>query len=96
MTLSLSVGSADLGALDIPLLVVALASGAGLDASLTSLDRTPLTLSTPPHATSTLRAVMISSERTICGPRYAGNVTATRGQSPALTPGGPGSAPGST
>ena len=40
MTLSLSVGSADLGALDIPLLVVALASGAGFDASLTSLDRT--------------------------------------------------------
>jgi leucyl aminopeptidase len=40
MTLSLSIGSADLGALDIPLLVVALASGAGLDASLTSLDRT--------------------------------------------------------
>ena len=40
MTLSLSAGSADLGALDIPLLVVALATGAGLDASLTSLDRT--------------------------------------------------------
>jgi leucyl aminopeptidase len=40
MTLSLSIGSADLGALDIPLLVVALAGGAGLDASLTSLDRT--------------------------------------------------------
>jgi leucyl aminopeptidase len=40
MTLSVSAGSADLGALDIPLLVVALASGAGLDASLTPLDRT--------------------------------------------------------
>jgi leucyl aminopeptidase len=40
MTLSLSAGSADLGALDIPLLVIALASGAGLDASLTPLDRT--------------------------------------------------------
>ena len=40
MTLSLSAGSADLGALDIPLLVIALATGAGLDASLTSLDRT--------------------------------------------------------
>jgi leucyl aminopeptidase len=40
MTLSLSTGPADLGALDAPLLVVALAAGAALDATLTPLDRT--------------------------------------------------------
>ncbi|HUQ45473.1 MAG TPA: leucyl aminopeptidase [Gemmatimonadaceae bacterium] len=39
MTLSLSAGPADLGALDIPLLVVALAAGAGMDASLAPLDQ---------------------------------------------------------
>jgi leucyl aminopeptidase len=40
MTLSLSTGPADLGALDAPLLVVALAAGASLDATLAPLDRT--------------------------------------------------------
>src|SRR5512132_2958728 len=40
MTLSLSTGPADLGALDVPLLVVALPTGASLDATLTPLDRT--------------------------------------------------------
>jgi leucyl aminopeptidase len=40
MTLSLSAGPADLGALDTPLLVVALASGATMDAALAPLDRT--------------------------------------------------------
>ena len=40
MTLSLSVGRADLGALDASLLVVALASGATLDASLAAFDGT--------------------------------------------------------
>ena len=40
MTLSLSAGPADLGALDTPLLVVALASGAAMDATLAPLDRT--------------------------------------------------------
>jgi leucyl aminopeptidase len=39
MTLSLSVGPADLGALDIPLLVVALPAGATVDATLAPLDR---------------------------------------------------------
>ncbi len=39
MTLSLSAGPADLGALDTPLLVVALASGATMDAALAPLDR---------------------------------------------------------
>jgi leucyl aminopeptidase len=38
MTLSLSVGRADLGALDASLLVVALSAGTALDASLTSFD----------------------------------------------------------
>ncbi|MEO6527618.1 MAG: leucyl aminopeptidase [Gemmatimonadaceae bacterium] len=38
MTLTLSAGRADLGALDVPLLVVALFSGASLDAPLTALD----------------------------------------------------------
>ena len=40
MTLSLSSGPADLGALDAPLLVVALPTGATLDAPLAPLDRT--------------------------------------------------------
>jgi leucyl aminopeptidase len=40
MTLSLSAGRAELGPLDIPLLVVALPSGASLDASLAPLDAT--------------------------------------------------------
>jgi leucyl aminopeptidase len=40
MTLSLSGGPADLGALDIPLLVVALPAAAALDAALASLDTT--------------------------------------------------------
>jgi leucyl aminopeptidase len=38
MTLSLSAGRADLGALDVPLLVVALPAGAALDAPLVALD----------------------------------------------------------
>jgi putative spermidine/putrescine transport system ATP-binding protein len=38
MTLSLSAGRADLGALDVPLLVVALPAGASLDEPLTALD----------------------------------------------------------
>jgi len=40
MTLSLSTGPADLGALDTPLLVVALPAGATVDATLAPLDRT--------------------------------------------------------
>ena len=40
MTLSLSAGPADVGALEVPLLVVALPSGAALDAELAPLDRT--------------------------------------------------------
>src|SRR4030088_127194 len=40
MTLSLSGGPADLGALDIPLLVVALPATAALDTALASLDTT--------------------------------------------------------
>lgn len=40
MTLSLSAGIANLGALNVPLLVVALPSGGSLDAELTSLDAT--------------------------------------------------------
>src|SRR3982751_1020882 len=40
MTLSLSIGRTDLGALDASLLVVALASGAALDAPLATLDGT--------------------------------------------------------
>jgi leucyl aminopeptidase len=40
MTLSLSTGPADVGALDAPLLVVALPTGATLDATLAPLDRT--------------------------------------------------------
>jgi leucyl aminopeptidase len=40
MTLSLSGGPADLGALDIPLLVIALPAGAAADAALAPLDRT--------------------------------------------------------
>jgi leucyl aminopeptidase len=40
MTLSLSSGPSDFGALDIPLLVVALPAGATLDAALAPLDRT--------------------------------------------------------
>ena len=38
MTLLLTAGPADLGALDAPLLVVALPSGATLDAALSALD----------------------------------------------------------
>jgi len=40
MTLSLTAGNANLGALNTPLLVVALSSGAALDAELSSLDGT--------------------------------------------------------
>src|SRR3954469_8915268 len=39
MTLSLSAGPSDFGALDIPLLVVALAGGAALDPTMAPLDR---------------------------------------------------------
>jgi len=39
MTLALSVRAADFGALDIPLLVLALPSGAGIDESLNTIDR---------------------------------------------------------
>ncbi len=40
MTLSLTAGPAELGAIDTPLLVVALPAGAGMDAALAPLDRT--------------------------------------------------------
>jgi leucyl aminopeptidase len=40
MTLSLSAGRADLGAIDVPLLVIAVPAGSALDAPLTALDAT--------------------------------------------------------